>query len=98
MFSIPDIGLLGVIALLVFGPEQLPKIMRQVGRATREVQATSQSFIREMERAADVGEPPPRDFPPMHDPAGAFDEIPHDDVPHAPEASPDPRPILPHDL
>ena len=91
MFSIPDIGLLGVIALLVFGPEQLPKIMRQVGRVTREVQSTSQSFIREMERAADVGEPP-RDFAPMHDPP-AFD-----DVAQAAEAPPVSRPILPHDL
>lgn len=92
MFSIPDIGLLGVIALLVFGPEQLPKIMRQVGRVTREVQATSHSFIAEMERAADVNayETPPHDF----------STIPETPEPLAQEARPptESPPILPHDL
>jgi hypothetical protein len=32
--------------------------MRQAGRVMREVQNTSQSFVREMERAADVHEAP----------------------------------------
>lgn len=48
--------LLGAAALLFFGPEQLPKVARQVGRVVRDVQMTSQSFIREMERAADEAE------------------------------------------
>jgi Sec-independent protein translocase protein TatA len=51
-------AILGVLALLVFGEEKLPGIMRQAGRVMREVQNTSQSFIREMEHAADVNEPP----------------------------------------
>lgn len=58
MLSIPDMALLGVLALLVFGEERLPGIMRQAGRMMREMQNTSQSFIREMERAADVPETP----------------------------------------
>lgn len=58
MLSIPDMAILGVLALLVFGEQRLPGIMRQAGRVMREVQNTSQSFIREMERAADVEEPP----------------------------------------
>jgi sec-independent protein translocase protein TatA len=53
LLSIPDMALLGAAALLLFGPEQLPKVLRKVGQFTREVQNTSQSFIREMERAAD---------------------------------------------
>lgn len=57
MLSIPDMAILGVLALLVFGEERLPGIMRQAGRVMREVQNTSHSFIREMERAADVNEP-----------------------------------------
>lgn len=65
MLSIPDMAILGVLALLVFGEERLPGIMRQAGRMMREVQNTSHSFIREMERAADVNEPvPPREEPP----------------------------------
>jgi Sec-independent protein translocase protein TatA len=53
MLSIPDMMLLGGAALLFFGPEQLPKVMRKAGGLIRDVQNTSQSFIREMERAGD---------------------------------------------
>jgi sec-independent protein translocase protein TatB len=45
--------IIGAAALLFFGPDQLPKVARRAGQVVREVQATSQSFIREMERAAD---------------------------------------------
>jgi TatA/E family protein of Tat protein translocase len=54
MFSVPDIMVVSVLALLLFGPDQLPKMMRQAGRVMREVQNTSHAFIAEMERAADV--------------------------------------------
>jgi Sec-independent protein translocase protein TatA len=43
----------GVAALLFFGPDQLPKVARRAGQVVRDVQATSASFIHEMERAAD---------------------------------------------
>ncbi len=45
--------IIGAAALLFFGPDQLPKVARRAGQVVREVQSTSQSFIREMERAAD---------------------------------------------
>ena len=54
MLSIPDMALLGAAALLLFGPEQLPRVARKAGNVMREIQNTSQSFIREMERAADA--------------------------------------------
>lgn len=57
MFSVPDVLVISVLALLLFGPDRLPKMMRQAGRFMREVQNTSQSFIAEMERAADAAEP-----------------------------------------
>lgn len=53
-----------VLALLLFGPDRLPKIMRQAGRFLRDVQNTSQSFVAEMERAADVPDAPPEPPPP----------------------------------
>ncbi len=59
MFSVPDILVVSVLALLLFGPDRLPKMMRQAGRFMRDVQNTSQSFVAEMERAADMVEPPP---------------------------------------
>ncbi len=58
-------AILGVLALLVFGEKKLPGVMRQAGKMMRDVQNTSQSFLREMDRAADVSEPaPPIDAPP----------------------------------
>ncbi len=72
MLSIPDLAIVGVFALLVFGPDKLPGVMRKAGHVMRDLQNTSQGFIREMERAADVNEPPPKPWaPPEHpeDPA-----------------------------
>jgi TatA/E family protein of Tat protein translocase len=71
MFSVPDMLVVSVLALLLFGPDQLPKIMRQAGRVMREVQNTSHSFIAEMERAADVSEAaaqPPSEHRPIDEP------------------------------
>lgn len=53
MLSVPDMAVIGALALIFFGPEQLPKMARQFGKVVRDVQNTSQGFIREMERAAD---------------------------------------------
>lgn len=64
MFSVPDIMVVSILALLLFGPDQFPKMMRQAGRVMREVQNTSQSFVAEMERAADLSEA--RQTPPVH--------------------------------
>jgi len=75
MLSITEMAILGVGALLLFGPEQLPGIMKKAGRVMREVQNTSQTFIREMEHAADdyepphVAAPPPFEPPPFEPPA-----------------------------
>jgi TatA/E family protein of Tat protein translocase len=63
VFSVPDILVVSILALLLFGPDRLPKVMRQAGRFMRDVQQTSQSFIAEMERAAEMHETPPPDEP-----------------------------------
>ena len=83
MLSIPDMAILGVLALLVFGEKKLPGVMRQAGRIMRDVQNTSQSFLREMDRAADVTEPihptvetPPAEAPPVETTAEVPPESP----------------------
>lgn len=81
MLSIPDMAVLGAAALLFFGPEQLPRVARKAGGIMREIQNTSQSFIRELERAADVSdahdakpyEPPPYEPAPYD---AAHEEVP----------------------
>jgi Sec-independent protein translocase protein TatA len=96
MLSIPDMAVLGAAALLFFGPEQLPRVARKAGNVMREIQNTSASFIRELERAADVEdakdvkpyeppyeapyEPAPYDAPPYE--AAAYDTAPHDAAPY----------------
>ena len=59
MLSVPDMAIIGALALIFFGPEQLPKVAKRVGHVVRDVQNTSQAFIRELERAADEYEPEP---------------------------------------
>jgi Sec-independent protein translocase protein TatA len=56
MFSVADMAVAGAVALILFGPDQLPKVARKAGQLVRDVQNTSQSFIRELERAADEHE------------------------------------------
>ncbi len=60
MLSMTEIAVIGVAALVLFGPDQLPRMARKVGTIVRDVQNTSATFIREMEHAADDYEPPQR--------------------------------------
>jgi Sec-independent protein translocase protein TatA len=68
LLSPADLLVAFVAGLLLFGPEGLPQVARKAGYVVRELQNTSQAFVREMERAADTApveekEPPP---PPEH--------------------------------
>jgi sec-independent protein translocase protein TatA len=74
MLSIPDMAVLGAAALLFFGPEQLPRVARKAGNVMREIQNTSQSFIRELERAADLEDA--KDVKPYEAPP--YDAVPYD--------------------
>ena len=58
-----DMAAIFVIALLLFGPDQLPKVARQLGDVMRHMQNTTQSFMLEMDRAAHEA-----DFKPNLDP------------------------------
>ena len=57
MLSPSDTAIVFVLALLLFGPEQLPKLARQLGEAMRHIQSTTNTFMMEMQRAADSAEP-----------------------------------------
>jgi len=61
MLSPSDTAIVFLLALLLFGPEQLPRIARQLGEAMRHMQATTHAFMSEMDRAArSSDEAPPR--------------------------------------
>ena len=40
-FGLPELGIILLIALIIFGPAQLPKIGRSVGKAIREFRESS---------------------------------------------------------
>jgi sec-independent protein translocase protein TatB len=56
MLSPSDTAIVFVLALLLFGPEQLPKLARQLGEAMRHIQSTTNTFMMEMDRAADAAQ------------------------------------------
>ena len=80
-----DMAAIFVIALLLFGPDQLPKVARQLGDVMRHMQNTTQSFMLEMDRAAHESD--------IRPPAEA-DEFarPEADVDEGGEILPDPAP------
>jgi Sec-independent protein translocase protein TatA len=79
--------IIGAVALIAFGPDQLPKVARKAGQAIRDVQNTSQSFIREMERAADE---PDHSWSPPSSPTPVTPHTPAEPPPpdHEPHADP----------
>lgn len=86
MLSPLDMLVIGGAALIFFGPDQLPSVARKVGGVVRELQMTSQSFIREMERAADDAEAARRPVldPVTPDPVAPDLVAPDSDMPELP--------------
>jgi sec-independent protein translocase protein TatA len=88
-----DIGLqemlvIGVLALLVFGPSKLPELGRMVGRALREFRRASDEFRSTVETNLHINEPDP---PPVSSyastPSEAGPTLPSETEPIAPETS-----------
>ena len=60
--GVPEMLIIMVVALLVFGPERLPELARTVGRAVGRVKAATNSIQKEIERGMDsLDAPPPSD-------------------------------------
>ncbi len=51
--GLPEMALIMVIALLVFGPKKLPEIGRSLGKALRSFQDASKEFETEFKKEAD---------------------------------------------
>lgn len=54
--GLPEMGLILVIALLVFGPKKLPEIGRSLGKTLKGFQEASKEFESEFKREAQVVE------------------------------------------
>lgn len=78
MLSPADLFIAFVAGLLFFGPEGLPQVARKAGKIVRDLQDTSQAFIREMERIADTPEteiPPAEEKTKLLQPAGSSSDL-----------------------
>ncbi|MBH8554820.1 TatA/E family twin arginine-targeting protein translocase [Nostocaceae cyanobacterium CENA357] len=51
--GLPEMALIMVVALLIFGPKKLPEIGRSVGKAIRGFQEASNEFQSEFKREAE---------------------------------------------
>lgn len=51
--GLPEMALIFVVALLVFGPKKLPEIGRSLGKAIRSFQEASKEFETEFKREAE---------------------------------------------
>ncbi|MDQ6781708.1 MAG: twin-arginine translocase TatA/TatE family subunit [Candidatus Eremiobacteraeota bacterium] len=78
MLSPSDTAIVFILALLLFGPDQLPKIARQLGEAMRHIQTTTHTFMQEMERAADTSEFSAASYPTEWEAPPALAEPPSD--------------------
>ena len=54
-FGPAEMLVIGVFALLVFGPQRLPEIARSIGKAIREFKKVSGDFNRELQIGFDEG-------------------------------------------
>ena len=49
--GLPEIAVIGALALLVFGPKRLPEFGRSLGKTLKGFQAASSEFEREIQKA-----------------------------------------------
>lgn len=90
-----DIGLqemliIGVLALLVFGPSKLPELGRMVGRAMREFRRASDEFRSTVEtnlHMNDLDPPPPETVAPTATESAAATPLPSELEPISPETT-----------
>jgi TatA/E family protein of Tat protein translocase len=90
-----DIGLqemvvIGVLALLVFGPSKLPELGRMVGRALREFRRASDEFRSTVETNLHINDPDPAPAPSYRDTLpteSTASPLPSETEPVAPETS-----------
>ena len=53
-FSLGEVLLLAVIALVVIGPKQLPEFARQIGRLINEIKRSTANFAEEMKEQSSI--------------------------------------------
>lgn len=84
----PEIMLILLVALLLFGSERLPELARNLGKSMREFKKATSGLEAELRRAMDTTTPPAPPHPAATPPPGVYDpEVPDDEVPEPSPAS-----------
>lgn len=55
--GLPEMAVIGAVALLVFGPKRLPELGRTLGKTLKGFQSASKEFEREINKAMAESEP-----------------------------------------
>ena len=72
--GLPEMAVIGAVALLVFGPKRLPELGKTLGKTLKGFQSASREFEREINKAMADPEPveeqssevPPETLPPAN--------------------------------
>src|ERR1700684_4368341 len=93
MFSIPHLIVIFVVALVVFGPEKIPELARNLGkimaefrRVTGDLRTTFEGHLRDLEREADTRRIAAPAAPAAVTPTAATATVPATDAGPAPAA------------
>ncbi|MEN9218070.1 MAG: TatA/E family twin arginine-targeting protein translocase [Gloeomargarita sp. DG_2_bins_126] len=57
--GLPELGVIAVVALLIFGPRKLPEIGRSLGKTVKSFQQAAREFEDEFKKEAKAMETPP---------------------------------------
>lgn len=57
--GLPELGVIAIVALLIFGPRKLPEIGRSLGKTVKSFQKAAREFEDEFKREANAIENPP---------------------------------------
>ena len=55
--GLPEIAVIGALALIVFGPKRLPELGKTLGKTLKGLQTASTEFEREIQKAIDDPDP-----------------------------------------
>ncbi len=61
--GLPEIAVIGALALVIFGPKRLPELGRTLGKTLKGFQSASNEFEQELKKA--ISEDPSPDDPPQ---------------------------------